>query len=124
MIAIINVMTIVPLFLDENLHFNTTIMLVLTAQLCLYTLMQSSLQDIPKTEYLKLIDYWNMFVMTVSLANFFILFLWEVIPNQTESKTDNPVKLHFKRVTMIAIPLVTTIGFSMYWIVCACIYYA
>ena len=109
-------MTVVPLFLDENIHFNTTIMLVLTAQLCLYTLMQSSLQDIPKTEYLKLIDYWNMFVMTVSLANFFILFLWEIVPNQTKTKSV------IKRSTLIIIPLVTVFGFSIYWIVCGLIY--
>ena len=109
-------MTVVPLFLDENIHFNTTIMLVLTAQLCLYTLMQSSLQDIPKTEYLKLIDYWNMFVMTVSLANFFILFLWEIVPNQTKTKSV------IKRSTLIIIPVVTVIGFSIYWIVCGLIY--
>ena len=72
-------MTIVPLFLDDNVHFSTTITLVLTAQLCLYTLMQSSLEGIPKTEYLKMIDLWNLFVMTLCLANFFILFLWEYL---------------------------------------------
>ena len=110
-------MTIVPLFLDENIHFNTTIMLVLTAQLCLYTLLQSSLQDVPKTEYLKLIDYWNMFVMTISLTNFFILFLWEIVPNQTKSKSI------LKQSTLILIPLVTVTGFSMYWIVCGLIYF-
>ena len=110
-------MTIVPLFLDENIHFNTTIMLVLTAQLCLYTLLQSSLQDVPKTEYLKLIDYWNMFVMTISLTNFFILFLWEIVPNQTKSKSI------LKQSTLIVIPLVTVTGFSMYWIVCGLIYF-
>ena len=109
-------MTVVPLFLDENIHFNTTIMLVLTAQLCLYTLMQSSLQDIPKTEYLKMIDYWNMFVMTVSLSNFFILFLWEILPNQTKTKAI------VKRSTLIIIPLVTITGFSVYWIVAGLIY--
>ena len=110
-------MTIVPLFLDENIHFNTTIMLVLTAQLCLYTLLQSSLQDVPKTEYLKLIDYWNVFVMTISLTNFFILFLWEIVPNQTKSKSV------LKQSTLIVIPLVTVTGFSMYWIVCGLIYF-
>ena len=109
-------MTIVPLFLDESVHFNTTIMLVLTAQLCLYTLMQSSLQDIPKTEYLKLIDYWNMFVMTVALANFFILFLWEVL-KQREIKS--PIKF----VARIVIPVITIIGFASYWILAAAIYF-
>ena len=70
--------TIVSLFLDDHMHFTTTISLVLTSQLCLYTLFQSSLDGIPKTAYMKMIDFWNMFVMTVSLTNFFTLFLWEI----------------------------------------------
>jgi len=109
-------MTIVPLFLDDSVHFNTTIMLVLTAQLCLYTLMQSSLQDIPKTEYLKMIDYWNMFVMTVSLANFFILFLWEVLKQRE-------IKSPMKWISRIVIPIITVTGFASYWIVAAAIYF-
>ena len=71
-------MTIASLFLNDRLHFSTTIMLVLTAQLCLYTLFQTSLEGIPKTANMKMIDYWNMFTMTVSLTNFFTLFLWEI----------------------------------------------
>ena len=55
-------MATVPLFLNDEIHFATTIMLVLTAQLCLYTLFQSSTTDIPKTAFLKNIDYWNMLV--------------------------------------------------------------
>ena len=70
----------------------------------------------PKTEYLKLIDYWNMFVMTVALANFFILLLWEVL-KQREIKS--PIKF----VARIVIPVITIIGFASYWILAAAIYF-
>ena len=53
-------------------------MLVLTCLLCLYTLFQSSLADVPKTAYLKYIDYWNLFALGVSFGNFIILVLFEV----------------------------------------------
>ena len=109
-------MTIVPLFLDDNVHFSTTITLVLTAQLCLYTLMQSSLQGIPKTEYLKMIDHWNLFVMTLCLANFFILFLWEYLQ---QKKIKNPIK----KATQRAVPILALIGCVIYWFVAGMMYY-
>ena len=108
--------TIMPLFLDERMHFTTSIMLVLTSQLCLYTLFQSSLQDMPKTEYLKHIDFWNMFVMTVSLTNFFTLFLWEILQYKEVKKT-------IKRIMSIAIPFITLIGVVSYWITAGILYY-
>ena len=77
--------TIASLFLNDQIHFTTTIMLVLTSQLCLYTLFQTSLDGIPKTAYMKYIDYWNMFAMSVSLSNFFTLFIWEVLQYSTLS---------------------------------------
>ena len=110
-------MTTASLFLDEKLHFTTTIMLVLTCQLCLYTLIQSSLEGIPKTAYLKHIDYWNMFAMTVSLTNFFILFLLEILQTQRQMQ-----KL-FKTITRIAIPLITLIGVLTYWTMAGLLYF-
>ena len=71
-------MTIVPLYLKDDLHFATTIMLVLTAMLCLYTLFQSSVSDIPKTAYLKYIDYWNILSLVITVTNFFILIVWQM----------------------------------------------
>ena len=105
------VITIASLFLNEQIHFTTTIMLVLTSQLCLYTLFQSSLEGIPKTAYMKSIDYWNLFVMTVSLTNFFTLFMWEILQDPT-SKMQSP----FKTITRVTIPLITFIGVIFYWI--------
>ena len=110
------VMTIVSLFLNDQMHFGTTITLVLTSQLCLYTLFQSSFQGIPKTAYLKYIDYWNMFVTTVSLASFFTLFLWEIIQFRN-------IKSNVKTATRIAIPTITIIGVVSYWLVAGLIYF-
>ena len=100
-------MSIFSLFLDDQMHFGTTIMLVLTAQLCLYTLFQNSLEDIPKTAYLKHIDYWNMLVMMISLTSFFSLLLWEVLQY-------NKFKTQIKCVMRITIPLFGFIGIFAY----------
>ena len=110
-------MAVIPLFLNDEIHFATTIALVLTAQLCLYTLFQSSLSDIPKTAYLKNIDFWNMFVTTVSLTNFFTLFLWEIM-----RKKEVAQKL-IKTIMKIAIPLITLVGVIIYWIIAGVIYF-
>ena len=100
--------TIASLFLNDEIHFATTIMLVLTSQLCLYTLFQSSLDGIPKTAYMKYIDYWNIFAMTVSLSNFFTLFIWEVLHYKG---IQSPLKI----ITRVVIPLITLIGVVVYW---------
>ena len=109
-------MAVIPLFLNDEFHFATTIALVLTAQLCLYTLFQSSLSDIPKTAYLKNIDFWNMFVTTVSLTNFFILFLWEIMHKEVAQKL-------IKTIMKIAIPLITLVGVIIYWIIAGVLYF-
>ena len=110
------VMTIASLFINDSMHFSTTIMLVLTAQLCLYTLFQSSLQGIPRTAYMKLIDYWNMFAMTVSLTNFFTLFLWELLQLRGIHK-------QVKITTRIVISIITLFGVISYWVMAGLLYF-
>ena len=110
------VITIVSLFLNERIHFTTTIMLVLTAQLCLYTLVQSSLDGIPKTAYMKYIDYWNMLAMTVSLANFFTLFFWETLQHRE-------IQSSMKTITRIAIPIISFTGVVVYWIIAGLLHF-
>ena len=100
--------TIASLFLNDQIHFTTTIMLVLTSQLCLYTLFQTSLDGIPKTAYLKYIDYWNMFAMSVSLTNFFTLFVWEVLQYKG-------IQSPIKTITRVVIPLITFLVVFLYW---------
>ena len=110
------VMTIASLFLDDRMHFSTTIMLVLTSQLCLYTMFQSSLEGIPKTAYMKMIDFWNMFAMTVSLTNFFTLFLWEIWQFRG-------IHSQLKITTRIVIPVITLVGVILYWIMAGLLYF-
>ena len=110
------VITIASLFLNEHVHFTTTIMLVLTSQLCLYTLFQSSLDGIPKTAYMKYIDLWNMSAMTVSLTNFFTLFTWEILQHKG---IQSPIKI----IARISIPLITFIGVVLYWIVAVLLHF-
>ena len=110
------VMTIASLFLDDHMHFSTTIMLVLTSQLCLYFLFQNSLEGLPRTAYMKLIDYWNMFAMTVSLTNFFTLFLWEILQFKG-------IHSRLKITTRIVIPLITLLGVISYWIMAGLLYF-
>ena len=110
------VMTITSLFLDDHMHFSTTIMLVLTAQLCLYFLFQSSLEGIPRTAYMKMIDYWNMFAMTVSLTNFFTLFMWEILQFRIIHK-------QLKITTRIVIPVITLVGLISYWIIAGLLFF-
>ena len=108
--------TIASLFLNDQMHFSTTIMLVLTSQLCLYTLFQSSLEGIPKTANMKMIDYWNMFTMTVSLTNFFTLFLWEILQFKG-------IHSHLKIITRTVIPLLTLVGVISYWSMAGLLYF-
>ena len=110
------VMTIASLFLNDHMHFSTTIMLVLTSQLCLYFLFQSSLEGIPRTAYMKFIDYWNMFVMTVSLTNFFTLFVWEILKVKG-------IHNQLKITTRIVIPLITLLGVISYLIMAGLLYF-
>ena len=110
------VMTIASLFLNDHMHFSTTIMLVLTSQLCLYFLFQNSLEGIPRTAYMKFIDYWNMFVMTVSLTNFFTLFLWEILKVKG-------IHNQLKITTRIVIPLITLLGVISYLIMAGLLYF-
>ena len=108
--------TIVSLFLNDKMHFSTTIMLVLTSQLCLYTLFQSSLEGIPKTANMKMIDYWNMLAMTVSLTNFFTLFVWETLQYRG-------IHSKLKITTRIVIPVITLVGVISYWIMAGLLYF-
>ena len=108
--------TIASLFLNEHIHFTTTIMLVLTSQLCLYTLFQSSLDGIPKTAYMKYIDYWNISAMTVSLTNFFTLLMWEILQYRG---FQSPMKT----IARIVIPLITFIGVVFYCIMAGLLHF-
>ena len=57
-----------------------------------------------------------MFVLTISLANFFTLFLWEILSYKEVKKT-------IKNMMRIAIPFITLLGVTSYWISAGIVYY-
>ena len=62
------------LFINEE-HFEAVIMVALTTMLVMYTLHQSISSQLPKTSYMKMIDIWLMFCLTIP----FLVFVVEVI---------------------------------------------
>ena len=116
----IMVMTVVPLYLSKGTHFGTAITIVLTSMLCLYTLIQSNISQIPKTAYLKLIDYWNILALTVTQANFFTLILWEIFNHNWMNIGSKNVKLFMR--TLIS--LGTLSALIAYWIIAGIIYFS
>ena len=113
------IMTILPLYLRAESHFATTITLVLTSILCLFTLLNSSMAHIPKTAYLKFIDYWNMLVVTVTLANFFTLVIWEIGDQSNSAHIWKRIKYRMR----IAIPLTTFLAVATYLIIAGILYF-
>ena len=104
-------MGLLTLFLDEKMHFTTTIMLILTDLICLNTLFQTSLSDMPKTAYMKFIDYWAIFCLAIACKIFITLIVWEYF-SQKKGKTWKG----FKNSTRFGVPMVFFVGtiiFSM-----------
>ena len=114
----IMVMTIVPIFLKEEIHFGTAITLVLTAFLCLFSLFQTSLDGVPKTAYLKLIDYWNILALIVPLLNFFIILSLEIFKNAAINRKRMK---NLRKTAKFFTTVLTTIGVLTYLIVISCI---
>ena len=112
-------MTIVPLYLKDDLHFATTITLVLTAMLCLYTLLQSSVSDVPKTAYLKNIDYWNILSLVITVINFFILIVWQMCH---DSKKPENIGRQIKSAMRVIMPILSFIAVGVYIVRAATIY--
>ena len=115
-------MTIVPLYLKDDFHFATTIMLVLTSMLCLYTLFQSSLSDVPKTAYLKFIDYWNILPLVITVANFIILIIWQICNDNRDKINHKTIWRHMKNVMRVLMPLITLVVVVIYIMMAAHVY--
>ena len=112
------VMTIPLLYLRAESHFATAITLVLTSILCFFTLLQSSISHIPKTAYVKFIDYWNMLVLAVTLANFFTLAIWELGDQNHPAIKWRKIKCWMR----IIIPSITILGVVMYFVIAVMLY--
>ena len=115
-------MTIVPLYLKDDFHFATTIMLVLTSMLCLYTLFQSSLSNVPTTAYLKFIDYWNILSLVITVSNFFILIFWQMYNDNREKIRHEATWRHMKNVMRVLMPLITLVVVFIYIMMAANVY--
>ena len=115
-------MTIVPLYLKDDFHFATTIMLVLTSMLCLYTLFQSSLSNVPTTAYLKFIDYWNILSLVITVANFFILIVWQICNDNREKINHKTIWRHRKTVMRVLMPLITLAAVVIYIMLASNVY--
>ena len=76
--------------------------LVLTSLLCLYSLFQSVLLDVTKTAYLKYIDYWNIF----SLSMMFITYLALLVNWNLDTRRDGSAKNFIKTIQFWGIPLI------------------
>ena len=110
------IMAMVTLYIDE-VHFEATIMVALTAMLVMYTLFQSIAADMPSTAYLKLLDYWLIFGLIMPFVIFIILVMLELTKNfnlvgkkthdMYEKKFKKPkVSRHaFKRIMQVGLPL-------------------
>ena len=111
-------MTILLLYLRTESHFATAITLVLTSILCFFTLLQSSISHIPKTAYVKFIDYWNMLVLAVTLANFFTLAIWQLGDQNHPAIKWRQIK-HWMR---MIIPSITLLGVVIYFVIAVMLY--
>ena len=73
-IVVMSMMTMY--FLERDVGIAVT--LVLTSLLCLYSLFQNVLADVTKTAFLKYIDYWYIFNLSMLFVIFLTLISWEL----------------------------------------------
>ena len=76
-------MSLLTLFIDDK-HVEATVMVSLTNMLVMYTLYQNSIQQVPSTAYLKLLDYWLIFGTLVPCFTFVVLIFWEISKEKEE----------------------------------------
>ena len=63
-------------------HFEVNIALALTTMLVMQTLHENISQDVPKTAYLKLVDWWLIYGMLVPFLVFMVLGVIEMLPKE------------------------------------------
>ena len=79
-------MCLITLFIDKS-HFDATIMVSLTSMLVMYTLYQSIAGSMPKTAYLKLLDYWLLYGMILPFIVFSVEVIWQLMDqNHTQNR--------------------------------------
>jgi Ca2+/Na+ antiporter len=113
-------------------------MVALTTLLVMYTLFQSISNTLPKTAYLKLIDYWLLF----SLILPFVIFMFHMVREVNKAKRNKNLEIRptwigsrtqamvrksdlqkSKAYVQFFIPLVTALFIVVYWIYVMNVYY-
>ena len=112
------------LFIDVS-HFEATIMVALTSMLVMYTLYQSISATLPKTAYLKMIDYWLLGGLIIPFIVFNVLIVIDILLLRNHSGVEvttesgvNNVNIKAKRalhICRISIPIVTFLIVLVYW---------
>ena len=103
-------MAIATLYVDES-HFESTIMVALTAMLVLYTLFQSISNTMPPTAYVKFLDMWLIFCLIMPFLIFIIEVTWELIKENEKNSIKKmypltkPMKDKCKLICQIGIPV-------------------
>ena len=69
--ALLMILTTITFYVDEK-HFDVTIMVHLTTMLVTYTLYHGVSTSMPKTSYLKFIDIWLLYGLTVPFMTFVV----------------------------------------------------
>ena len=120
-------MSLITLFINEK-HFDSTIMVSLTCMLVLYTLHQSIMAQMPATAYLKFMDYWLIFCLTIPFIVFLILVLWNLMNELNEDNVQtlekfesfNRRKQQCKKTIQVGLSMISAIcilGFAIYAII-------
>ena len=117
------IMSLLSLFVNEE-HFEATIMVSLTCMLVLYTLLQSIMAGMPVTSYIKLLDIWLAFNLSMPFIVFVTIIVWELLkerkihplhnmtpPPEVEKKTSRE---KCKIAMQITLPLISTAFVSGY----------
>ena len=112
------------LFIDVN-HFEATIMVALTSMLVMYTLYQSISATLPKTAYLKMIDYWLLGGLIIPFIVFNVLIIIDILITKSDSSDQVITKEGLKNINMkakkalnycrIFIPLITFLIVLLFW---------
>ena len=111
-------------------HFEATVALSLTTMLVMQTLQANISSELPKTPYMKVIDIWLTFGMTVPFAVFLVLVLIEALPTQgkvngksfsRKTKNKNLVKWRVTKERVhgffkVLIPVCTAVFVGAFWI--------
>ena len=127
------IMSLISLFVHES-HFEATIMVSLTCMLVLYTLLQSIMAGMPVTSYIKLLDIWLAFNLSMPFIVFLAIVVWELLkakdsivhplhsmtPEMPKKTSRDKCKLAMR----ITLPLISTAFVSVYIIIAVQLYFS